>query len=275
MKDFSISFIGAGNMGEAMIRGLLQSGVAPGRVTAYDVDAKRLRRVREAHRIRTAKNLLETLSADAVVIAVKPQAIEEVLAGLSQSQRHPLLISIVAGVPVSRFIRRLGDKTRVVRVMPNTPALIGQGVSGFFAGPACNKKDLDLARSVAEALGPAHQVKDEGLMDAVTGLSGSGPAYVFVMIEALADGGVKMGLSREAALSLAANTVAGAARLVMETGEHPSSLKDKVSSPGGTTIAGLAALEEAGFRSAVIKAVEAAARRSRELAGPSDEEGQS
>jgi pyrroline-5-carboxylate reductase len=169
-------------------------------------------------------------------------------------------------MPVSRFQHHLGKRARVVRVMPNTPGLIGKGVSAYFLGPGCNRHDHDLAREVISALGPCHQLGSEHLLDAVTGLSGSGPAYVFVMIEALADAGVNVGLPRALALDLAARTVAGAAALVLETGVHPAVLKDQVASPGGTTIAGLAELERDAFRAALINAVEAAAYRARELA---------
>ncbi|HUT53517.1 MAG TPA: pyrroline-5-carboxylate reductase [bacterium] len=265
-KEFTVSFIGAGNMGEAMVRGLVASGVMPQRILAFDVDKARLDLIVSRFKVKRAKVALGTLSSDAVVVAVKPQVIDAVLANLaSLGVKVPLVISIAAGVPVSRFTDALGRKARVVRVMPNTPALIGKGVSAFFAGPGCTARDLALARTILTSLGPAHEVKEEALLDAVTGLSGSGPAYVFVLIEALADAGVKMGLPRALALDLAARTVAGAAQMVIETGEHPASLKDKVASPGGTTIAGLSELERGGFRGAAIAAVEAATLRSREM----------
>jgi pyrroline-5-carboxylate reductase len=265
-KDLKVAFIGAGNMGEAMIKGLLRAGVASSRIMAFDVSQERLDLVISRYKVGRAKVLLGTLDSDAVVVAVKPQVIEAVLANIASLEvKLPLVISIAAGVPVQRFTDALGRKARVVRVMPNTPALIGQGVSVFFAGPGCTARDAALARTVLSGLGPAHEVKDESLLDAVTGLSGSGPAYVFVLIEALADAGVKMGLTRALALDLAARTAAGAAAMVIETGEHPASLKDKVASPGGTTIAGLSELERGGFRAAAIAAVEAATLRSREM----------
>lgn len=265
-KGTKLGFIGAGNMGEAMIKGLTAGGTAPGSILALDADKARLDYVASKYKVKKARDLKRALDCDAWVVAVKPQSLDGLLEEVAALKaRLPLIISIVAGAKVKRFLTRLGAKTRVVRVMPNTPALIGQGVSAYYAGPGCQRKDLALARSVVEALGPAHQVKDEALMDAVTGLSGSGPAYVFVIIEALADAGVMMGLPRALALSLAANTVAGAARMVIETGEHPGSLKDKVASPGGTTIAGLAELERGGLRAALIDAVEAAALRSEEM----------
>ena len=265
-KDFTVSFIGAGNMGEAIIKGLIGSGFPPQRITAFDVAKERLDFIASKYKVKRAKALLGTLPSDAVVIAVKPQVIDPMLSNITGlALKLPLIISIAAGVPVRRFTEKLGERTRVVRVMPNTPALIGRGVSAYFAAAECGKRDLEIARAVLSALGPAYELKDESLLDAVTGLSGSGPAYVFVFIEALADAGVKMGMPRQLALDLAAHTVAGAARMVIETREHPAVLKDKVASPGGSTIAGLAELERQAFRSAVISAVEAATLRSREL----------
>lgn len=262
-----VSFIGAGNMGEAMIKGLIASGRQAKTILAWEVDKDRLGSICRKYKVKRAKNLTEALSAEAVVVAIKPQSIDGLLADISSTgmKKLPLIISIAAGVKVKKFRDALGSGAKVVRVMPNTPALIGEGVSAFFAGPGVRGKYLNLARSVVSALGPCYRVADESLIDAVTGLSGSGPAYVFVMIEAMADAGVKMGLPRDLALSLAAHTVAGAARMVIETREHPASLKDKVASPGGTTIAGLAELERGGFRAAVIDAVEEATLRSREM----------
>jgi pyrroline-5-carboxylate reductase len=265
-KTFTVSFIGTGNMGEAMIRGLLNAGVPAGSIVAHDVDAAKLERIAREYKVRAADDLAEALGADAAVVAVKPQHLDDLLAGLaSPGLKLPLFISIVAGAPIARFTHYLSRKSRVVRVMPNTPALIGKGVSAYFVGDSCSRRDAELAQEIVGALGPSHEVEAEELMDAVTGLSGSGPAYVFVFIEALADAGVAMGLPRKLALDLAARTVAGAAAMVLETGEHPAALKDKVASPGGTTIAGLAELERDGFRAALYNAVEAATFRSIEL----------
>jgi pyrroline-5-carboxylate reductase len=175
-----------------------------------------------------------------------------------------LIISIAAGVPTVKIETAFAKPVRVVRVMPNTPALVLAGAAGLCAGSRATSEDLDVARTLFDALGRT-VVVSEALMDAVTGLSGSGPAYIFVLIEALADGGVKMGLAREAALTLAAQTVYGSAKLLLETGLHPAELKDRVASPAGTTIAGLQALEEQAFRGAIIGAVERATLRSREL----------
>ena len=253
-------------MGEAMIKGLLSAGFKPENILVLEAVKDRLDYIVSTYMVQKAAKLEEAIETDALVLAVKPQQLDDLLSDLAMpGVKLPLLISIMAGVQIGRITHRLGKKNRVVRIMPNTPSLIGEGVSAYFPGPGCAKRDISLARSVAEALGPTHEVKDEALMDAVTAVSGSGPAYVFVFIEALADAGVNMGLPRALALDLAARTVAGAARMVVETGEHPASLKDKVASPGGTTIAALAELERAGLRAALYDAVEAATERSIDL----------
>lgn len=269
MKSMKVGFLGAGNMGEAMIKGLIGRGVKPADIVAYDVDRARLDKIGKTYKVKKAVKLADALAVDAAVVAVKPQTMDVLLAELAAMPKLPLLISIAAGVRVSRFRRAL-KKARVVRAMPNTPALVGAGVSGWFAGPGCGKRDLDLAEAVLSSFGSAYRVANENLLDAVTGLSGSGPAFVFVMIEAMADAGVLCGLPRAMALNLAARTVMGAGKMVAETGEHPAALKDKVASPGGTTIAGLAELEDEGFRGAVIEAVAAATARAQELAGSDD-----
>jgi len=271
MKSFKVGFLGAGNMGEAMIKGLLGRGFKATDIVAFDVDRAKLDRICKTYKVRRAAKLAEALAVDAAVVAVKPQAMAGLLAELAAAPKFPLILSIAAGVRVSRFRAAL-KKVRVIRAMPNTPALVGEGVSGWFAGPGCQKRDLDLADAILSSFGAAFRVADENLLDAVTGLSGSGPAFVFVMIEAMADAGVLCGLPRALALELAARTVAGAGRMVIVTGEHPGALKDKVASPGGTTIAGLAELEAEGFRGAVIEAVAAASERAYELSGGDDED---
>jgi pyrroline-5-carboxylate reductase len=180
---------------------------------------------------------------------------------------RPLWVSIAAGVPLAALAAALPPGSRIVRAMPNTPALVRAGATAFVASPGCSAGDRALARALFEAVGSAWEAPSEALLDAVTGLSGSGPAYVFVFLEALSDAGVRMGLPRDAATALAIQTVLGAAKLAQETGRHPAALKDQVTSPGGTTIAGLERLEARGFRAAVHEAVAAATRRSKELGG--------
>jgi pyrroline-5-carboxylate reductase len=202
--------------------------------------------------------------ADVVFLAVKPQyvaaAAPEARPALHDSK---LVVSIVAGATLAALAERLGTK-RLVRVMPNTPCLVGESAAAYCLGESATRDDGEFVRRLLGAVGTALEL-DEQLLDAVTGLSGSGPAYGYVIIEALADGGVRMGLPRDAALLLAAQTILGAAKMVLQTGEHPAVLKDRVASPGGTTIAGLQALEDRGIRGALIAAVEAATRRSAEL----------
>jgi pyrroline-5-carboxylate reductase len=271
LKGKKIGFIGGGKMAEAMIRGLVSKGVQPRQVLAYDTDPKRRSMLERTYKIQTAKDNTEVAANAAVVVfAVKPQVMKDVLAKLKPVEKKnsgPLFISIAAGVPLKEISSQLGKAARIVRVMPNTPALIRQGISAYYASPGCKPADRKVVEAILLALGQVVEVKDEKLMDPVTGLSGSGPAYIYVIIDALADAGVKLGLSREVALRLAANTAAGAARMVVETGRHPAELKDMVTSPGGTTAAGLYELEKGGLRGILIRAVEAAARKSEELGG--------
>ena len=203
--------------------------------------------------------------AQLLLLAVKPQQMEAVVRGLAgHLAAETLVVSIAAGIRLARLAQWLGRPTRLIRVMPNTPCLIGQGAFGYCLGETATDEDGRQIGQLLEAVGRAYRV-EEKLMDAVTGLSGSGPAFVYVMIEALSDAGVKMGLTRPVATALAAQTLRGAAEMVLATGEHPGVLKDRVTSPGGTTIAGLAALEAGGLRAALIAAVETATRRSAEL----------
>jgi pyrroline-5-carboxylate reductase len=262
-----VGFIGGGNMGEALIRGVLGASlVKPGDVAATDVRAERNDQLAKEFGITThADNARLVREADVVILAVKPQILGAVLAEIAPavSARH-LLISIAAGVSTATIRAGLGKDARIIRVMPNTPALVLQGAAAIAKGKGIGPHDLATAEEIFGAVGRV-VVLDEDLMDAVTGLSGSGPAYVAIVIESLADGGVKMGLDRATAMTLATQTVLGSARLLTETGMHPGALKDMVSSPGGTTIAGIAALEEGGIRTTLIRAVERATQRSREL----------
>ncbi len=264
-----LAFLGGGNMAEALIRGLLSAHLfEPGDLIVSDVQTDRLDYLRTTYHVRTAHSNADAAGqVEAVLLAVKPQVVPQVLADVRETigESH-LLVSIAAGVFSTTIIGALPRPPRLVRVMPNTPALLQEGVSAICSCQGATAEDLETARRIFEAVGRVVLV-EEPLLDAVTGLSGSGPAYVVLMIEALADAGVKMGLSREVAQLLAAQTVRGAATMVRDTGRHPGVLKDAVTSPAGTTIAGLHALERRGFRAALIDAVEAATRRSRELGG--------
>lgn len=262
-----IAFVGAGNMAGAIIHGLAASGAWPPSVLgAADIHAERLRSLSEEHQIRTFERNEDACGwADVIVLSVKPQVVDAVLPTLKPTlSEKKLLISICAGVSCAALEAGLESGRRVVRVMPNTPSLVAAGASALAAGSHASEDDLALTESIFQSIGSVKRVA-EGLMDAVTGLSGSGPAFVFLAIEGLADGGVRAGLPRDVATSLAAQTVLGAAKLVLETGEHPGVLKDRVTSPAGTTIAGLHELEKAGVRGAFMDAVQAAAQRSREM----------
>jgi pyrroline-5-carboxylate reductase len=263
----ALGFVGAGAMGEALIKGIVEARlVTPEAIHVSDVRAERMAELSQRYGIHWAKDNAEVVRlADVVVLAVKPQIMGAVLSDIRPelSRRH-LTISIAAGVSTARLRETLGPEARLIRVMPNTPALVLEGVTAIAKSPGLEDGDLETAETLFQAVGKV-VVLDESLMDAVTGLSGSGPAYVAIVIESLADGGVKMGLDRATAMTLATQTVLGAARLLSQTAIHPGALKDMVSSPGGTTIAGIAALEEGGIRTTFIKAVERATLRSREL----------
>lgn len=265
--DRKLGFVGGGNMAAALVKGLVASKVVPPEnVIVSDVKAERLRHFEEKHGVRTTTdNHALVREADVVVLAVKPQVIDKVLESFGKDIRpDQLVVSVAAGVPVSAIEARLPDGARVVRTMPNTPATVDAGATAIAAGTHATEADLEVTRALFEAVGRVVTL-DESLLDAVTGLSGSGPAYVMLMIEALADGGVKVGLHRDTALLLAAQTVFGSAKLLLETGEHPGRLKDMVTSPGGTAIAGLHTLESGGLRRTLIDAVEAATLRAQAL----------
>ncbi|MGD0826684.1 MAG: pyrroline-5-carboxylate reductase [Desulfobaccales bacterium] len=264
LKGVKLGFIGAGAMGGAIIQGLLAGGRVVGKnLVYYDPDRTRQMQMDQLG-VQGAPLPAAVMQAQVVLLAVKPQVMDQVLAGIGGAV-HPghLIISIAAGVTLKALETAL-PQSRVIRVMPNTPTLVGAGMAALAPGSRATPEDLALAVEIFEAVGRA-VVVEERLMDAVTGLSGSGPAYVAVFLEALTDGGVKMGLPRPLALLLASQTVIGAARLCLEKEISPGMLKDLVTSPGGTTIAGLHVLEEGGFRGLVMSAVEAAARRAREL----------
>ncbi len=267
IKGRNVGFLGAGNMGEALIKGLVVANVVPAKsVYSADVRGERLTELAKQFGIQAAADNSDLVSrCDVVILAVKPQIMEPVLREIAPAvTRQKLLISIAAGVSTAKIRAMLNRDARLIRVMPNTPALVLEGVTAIAKGQHLEPGDLDTAGEIFKAVGRV-VILDEDLMDAVTGLSGSGPAYVAVVIESLADGGVRMGLDRITAMTLATQTVLGAAKLLLETGLHPGALKDMVSSPGGTSIAGVAALEEGGIRTTFIKAVERATLRSREL----------
>ena len=261
-----LAFIGSGQMAEALIAGVLASGATePAAIFATDISRERLDHMKRRYGIRVGSSNREAVVwAQQVVLAVKPQVLDGILEELSTVMSQRLVISIAAGVSISRLQSHLPESTRIVRVMPNAPALVCEGISAVAYGPAVTESDKAIVSRMFTAIGRLTEV-EERLMDAVTGLSGSGPAYICLAIEALADGGVKMGLPRAVAQLLAAQTALGAARMLVETGEHPAQLKDRVASPGGTTIAGLQALERGGLRACLIAAVEAATKRSKEL----------
>jgi pyrroline-5-carboxylate reductase len=261
-----LAFLGGGQMAEALVGGLLASQVCqPSDIWATDPLAVRREVLKTRFGVRVGeRNEPAAEWADIVVLAVKPQLLTQVLADAASGFEGKLVLSIAAGIPLSWISRMTHAALDIIRAMPNTPAFVHEGITALAAEPACNDQELAFARTLFESVGRVVTV-EERLMDAVTGLSGSGPAYVFVAIEALADGGVNMGLPRRTAELLAAQTVLGAARLLMEREEHPARLKDQVASPGGTTIAGLHRLEEGGFRETLMAAVEAATKRSEEL----------
>lgn len=264
-----IGFIGAGRMAQALAAGFVARGLADADALVafdpYPAAAAEFARLTGGKIV--GSNAEVAAAADLLFLAIKPQLLADVGPSLAPALagRH-LVVSILAGIPLLKLRERLGPGPRLVRVMPNTPVLVGCGAAAFACDAGCLPDDADRIEELLSAVGTAHAVK-ESQLDAVTGLSGSGPAFVYVMIEALADGGVLAGLPRDLALALAAQTVKGSAEMVLKTGLHPGLLKDQVASPGGTTIAGLAAAERAGLRHALISAVDAASRRSQELGG--------
>ena len=262
----NIAFLGGGQMAEALIGGLLASKVSePQLICGTDPVGARRDLLKSRFGILVGEdNARAADGADLVLLAVKPQVLPAVLRDAGSALSGKLVVSIAAGVTSAWIRERVSAARGIVRAMPNTPALVREGVTALAYQPDLAADDVATVRAFFEAVGSVVPV-EERLMDAVTGLSGSGPAYVFVAIEALADGGVKMGLPRATAQLLAAQTVLGAARMVLERGEHPATLKDQVASPGGTTIAGLHQLEVGGMRGCLMAAVEAATKRSQEL----------
>jgi pyrroline-5-carboxylate reductase len=262
-----IGFIGAGQMATALARGFVQAGVIPpDRITACDVSSDAAAKFADQTGGTVVADAQAVLNQSTLVfLAVKPQHVDGVLSSIKSaaSDKH-LIVSIAAGISLARLSAGLGPSPRLIRVMPNTPALVGAGASAFARGATATADDGRLVLELLSTVGLALEVPEK-LLDAVTGLSGSGPAYVYQFIEGLSDGGVRMGLPRDVATRLAAQTVLGAAQMVLTTGQHPGPLKDAVTSPGGTTIAGLHALEQGGMRGILMNAVQAATLRSKEL----------
>lgn len=261
-----IGFIGTGKMGEALIKGILHSRlVPPSNIYASDLDYVKLQLMEKDYGIIACEDNCDTVEkSDIIIIAVKPNIVPVVLEEIKESLKNRLIISIAAGVSIDTYENALPAGTKVVRVMPNIAATVKEAVSSICLGTAVSREDTDVAVDVFNAIGRTI-ILPEHLMDAVTGLSGSGPAYIFMIIEALADGGVHEGLDRKTARLLAAQTVLGAAKMVLDDGTHTADLKDMVTSPGGTTIRGIRVMEQYGVRVAMMNAVIAASERSREL----------
>jgi pyrroline-5-carboxylate reductase len=262
-----IGVIGAGKIGAAIVRGIIGAGLAKKEsVMASDVSAELRQAIAQEVGIKTSADNGELCAfADIVVLAVKPQIVDPVAREIAKAiGKSKLLVSVAAGVPIGRIEAHLQPGARLVRVMPNIPCVVGAGAAGFAGGSHATAADLEKVGAILNSFGIGMPV-EEKYLDAVTGLSGSGPAYVFLFMEALADGGVQVGLARDVALKLAMQTVYGAARMALESRKHLGELKDEVTSPGGTTIAGLYAMEQNGFRGTVMDAVVSATKRSQEL----------
>jgi pyrroline-5-carboxylate reductase len=274
LDNLRFAFLGGGNMAEALVQGLLTGlNVAPTHSMATDILPERQRYLHDTYGIVTlADNPQAVRDSQVVTLAVKPQTLPKVLADIAPVMTSDkLVISIAAGIPLRTLQQALGPDRRVIRVMPNTPALVLAGAAGISPGKAATPQDIAIVERIFNAVGRAVVVSDD-MMDAVTGLSGSGPAFIFALIEGLSDGGVLAGLSRQTATMLAAQTVLGAAKMVLETGKHPGELKDMVTSPAGTTIAGMRVLETGSLRGVMMEAVLQATERSAAL-GRSMEQG--
>ncbi len=268
LNSKKVGFIGSGNMGEALISGLIASESAVSEnIICSDVREERLKFISETYGVCTTTSNMEVVSvSDIIVYAVKPQlmaaVLKETAAGLDMSK---LIISIAAGVPMAAIESCLDKELRLIRVMPNVAVSVREGAAAIAAGGHATEEDIQLTMEIFNAVGKSVFLKENYLLDAVTGLSGSGPAYIFLIVDALADAGVKMGLSRQESLLLSTQTVLGAAKMLLDTKTHPGQLKDMVTSPGGTAIVGLHTLEMGGLRTTLINAVEAATNRSMEL----------
>ena len=267
LKNRCIGLVGTGNMGEALIKGLLHGHVCrPDKILCSDARPERLKAIREIYGVNGTTHNKEVIKQSHIIIlAVKPQIMKQVIDEVAKYlDLSKLVISIAAGVPLQAIESCAKKELKLIRVMSNICVSVREGISAISGGKHALKEDLMIAKTIFDSVGKSLFI-EENLLDAVTGLSGSGPAYIFLIIDALADAGVKVGLSRNDALLLSSQTVLGAARMLIETGEHPGRLKDMVTSPGGTAIAGLHTLEEGGLRTTLINAVEVATQRSRSL----------
>ncbi|MCD4675132.1 MAG: pyrroline-5-carboxylate reductase [Desulfobacula sp.] len=268
LQEKKIGFIGGGNMGEALISGLVLSKAAkPENIICSDIAEDLLEELQDKYKISTTTDNIEVAKKSEIVIyATKPQILGSVLKETAPAlDTSKLIISIAAGVPLAAIAAGLHKELRLIRVMPNICAFVKESATAIAAGEYASKDDVALARAIFDSVGKTVFIQENILMDAFTGLSGSGPAYIFIIVEAMADAGVKMGLSRKDSLFLSTQTVLGAAKLLLESKEHPGQLKDRVASPGGTAIAGIHTLEQGGLRTTMINAIESATKRSKKL----------
>lgn len=268
LQDKKIGFIGSGNMGEALVSGLVLSKASkPENIICSDIAQDLLEEIREKYGVRTTTDNIKVCEeSDIIVYATKPQILGSVLKQTAPAlDKSKLIISIAAGVPLAAIAVGLDKELRLIRSMPNICAFVKESATAIAAGEFVIKGDVEMAKAIFDSVGETVFIQENVLMDAFTGLSGSGPAYIFTIVDAMADAGVKMGLSRKDSLFLSTQTVLGAARLLLESKEHPGQLKDRVASPGGTAIAGIHTLEQGGLRTTLINAVESAANRSKEL----------
>ena len=268
LRGKKIGFIGSGNMGEALISGLVLSKAAePENIICSDISEELLEEIQNKYNVTTTTSNLEVAEkSDIIVYATKPQILGMVLKETAKAlNTSKLIISIAAGVPLAAIASGLHKELRLIRVMPNICAFVKESATAIAAGEYASQKDIEQAKAIFDSVGKTVFIQENILMDAFTGLSGSGPAYIFTIIDAMADAGVKMGLSRKDSLFLSTQTVLGAAKLLQESKEHPGQLKDRVASPGGTAIAGIHTLEQGGLRTTMINAIESATNRSKEL----------
>jgi len=269
MNDTTLAFIGGGNMASSLVGGLIADGWNPASIRVADTSAQQLERLSQHFPVTTTTdNRAAVAQADVIVLAVKPQSMQAVTRELAAdiSRQHSLVISIAAGIRESTLRDWLGAGTAIVRTMPNTPAMVQSGATALFANPAVNDEQRSIAESILRAVGVAIWVDDEALMDAVTALSGSGPAYFFLFMEALQQAGCELGLPDKTAHLLTLQTAFGAAKMALESTEEAATLRRRVTSPGGTTERAIAVLQDGGFEALVSRALQAAAARSRELA---------